>query len=141
MEEHPFEGWLEKAANYSGVLACGVCLANLSIAVKSFAESFPEERLKEILQGLAEVAFSLRHYQLGNSNFRWVFEHGQLHVARRPDGALAVLATSKEPAVPAAVEELFQAFMTTVCAAPQKRARRASEPAEPGGAAPSRSGQ
>jgi hypothetical protein len=132
MADHPFQGWVEKAAKYSGVLAGGVCLANQSVAVKSFAESFPEARVKELLQCLAEVAFSLRYYQLGGARWRWVFEHGQLHVTRRKDGAIAVLVISKERDGAAAVEELFAEFMATVCAAPEKPILRGSEAAEPG---------
>lgn len=126
------QGWLEKAANYSGVLACGVCLANQSVAVKSFAESLPEARVKELLQCLTEVAFSLRYYQLGGSRLRWVFEHGQLHVARREDGAFAVLAMSQDREAAAAVEELFADFIGRVCAAAEKPTLRAPEEAEPG---------
>jgi hypothetical protein len=132
MTEHPFQGWLEKAANYSGVLACGVCLGNQSIAVKSFAETFPEPRVKELLKCLVEVVFSLRCHQLGSSRFRWVFEHGQLQGARRKDGAIAVLAMSKDRDAAAAVEELFAEFIATVCAAPEKPALRVTEAAEPG---------
>src|SRR5580693_2619563 len=32
MKEHPFQGWVEKTAKYSGVLACGVRLSNQSTA-------------------------------------------------------------------------------------------------------------
>ncbi len=131
MAEDPLQGWLEKAANYSGVLACGVCLANQSVAVKSFAESLPEARVKELLQCLAEVAFSLRYYQLGGSRLRWVFEHGQIHIARREDGAFAVLAMSKEREAAAAVEELFADFIGMVGAAEEKPAMPAPEAAGP----------
>jgi len=131
MADHPFQDWLEKAANYSGVQACGVCLANKSIAVKSFDESFPEARVKELLQCLAEVTFSLRHYQLGSSRLRWVFEHGQLLVARRQDSAIAVLAMNNDRDAAAAVEELFTDFIATVCAAPEKPSVRMPEASEP----------
>src|ERR1700689_2614435 len=97
MNEHPFQGWVDKTAKYSGVLACGVRLANKSVAIKSFDESYPESRLKELLQCLTEVAFTLRNSQLGSSRLRWVFEHGQLLSARRADGAIAVLAMNKDP--------------------------------------------
>ncbi|MGA2751857.1 MAG: hypothetical protein ABSG59_24080 [Verrucomicrobiota bacterium] len=111
MTDHPFQGWLEKAANYPGVLACGVCLSNQAIVVKSFAESFPEARIKELLQSLSEVAFNLRYYQLAGSRLRWVFEHGQLHVARRADSAFAVLAVNNDPGAAAGIEELFAEFI------------------------------
>jgi hypothetical protein len=114
MSEHPFQAWLDKAANYSGVLACGVCLSPQSIAVKSFAEVYPEPRLKEVVQCLAEVVFNLRYYQLGGSRLRWVFEHGELHATQRPDKAIAVLATNKDPNTAAAIEELFAEFLATV---------------------------
>jgi len=132
MNEHPFQVWLEKAANYSGILACGVRLANQSIAVKSFDESFPEARLKDLLQCLAEVAFGLRNSQLGGSRLRWVFEHGQLYSARRPDGALAVLAMSKDANAAAAIEELFAEFLASDGPAPEKPSLNLPEAAAPG---------
>jgi hypothetical protein len=132
MKEHPFQGWLEKAANYSGILACGVKLGNQSIAVKSFDESFPEARLKDLLQCLAEVAFGLRNSQLGGSRLRWVFEHGQLYSARRQDGALAVLAMSKDPNAASAIEELFAEFLATDCALPEKPSSNLPQASEAG---------
>jgi hypothetical protein len=120
MNEHPFQGWVEKTAKYSGVLACGVRLANQSVAIKTFDESFPEARLKELLQCLAEVTFTLRNSQISSSRLRWVFEHGQLHTARHADGAMAVLVTSKDPNAAAAIEELFAEFLNTICPAPDK---------------------
>jgi hypothetical protein len=134
MKEHPFQGWVEKTAKYSGVLACGVRLANQSTAIKTFDESYPEERLKELLQCLAEVAFTLRNSQLGSSRLRWVFEHGLLHSARRQDGAIAVLAMSKDPNAASAIEELFTEFLATDCPAPEKPSLIPPEPAEQGAA-------
>jgi hypothetical protein len=130
MTDHPFQAWLEKAANYSGVLACGVCLGNQTMAVKSFDESFPEPRVKELLKCLTEVIFSLRHYQLGSSRLRWVFEQGQLYAARRQDSAIAVLATSQHPDAAAAVEELFTEFIAIVCT-PSERPIMPAPRAEP----------
>jgi hypothetical protein len=132
MNDHPFQGWVEKTANYSGVLACGVRLANHSIAIKTFDESFPEAHLKELLQCLAEVAFTLRNSQLGGSRLRWVFEHGQLQSARRQDGALAVLAVSKEPNAASAIEELFAEFLAAGCPAPEKPGISLQEATVPG---------
>jgi hypothetical protein len=134
MKDQPFEAWLEKAANYSGILACGVKLANQSVAVKSFDESFPEARLKDLLQCLAEVAFGLRNSQLGGSRMRWVFEHGQLYSARRQDGVLAVLAMGEDPGAAAAIEELFAEFLATDGPAPEKPGVSLPEAAEPGAA-------
>jgi hypothetical protein len=131
MKEHPFQGWVEKTAKYSGVLACGVRLANQSIAIKSFDASFPEAHLKELLQCLTEVAFTLRKSQLGSARLRWVFEHGLLHSARRLDGAIAVLAMSKDPSHEPAIEELFAEFLATVCPLPEKPGSSLPEATEP----------
>jgi hypothetical protein len=120
MKEHPFQGWVEKTAKYSGVLACGVRLANQTTAIKTFDEAYPEARMAELLQSLAEVAFTLRNSQLGSSRLRWIFEHGQLHSARRPDGSIAVLAMSKEPGALASIEELLAEFLNTDCPLPDK---------------------
>src|SRR5271154_1149616 len=114
MNEHPFQAWVEKTAKYSGVLASGVRLPNQSVAIKTFDESFPEARLKELLQCLTEVAFTLRNSQIGSARMRWVFENGQLYSARRQDGALAVLAMNKDPNAVLAIEELFVEFLAAV---------------------------
>jgi hypothetical protein len=134
MKEHPFQSWVEKTAKYSGVLACGVRLANQATAIKSFDETFPEARIKELLQSLAEVAFTLRNSQLGSSRLRWVFEHGQLYSVRRQDGAIAVLAMNKDPDAAAAIEELFTEFLATVGPAPEKPSLSLPETTEPGAA-------
>src|SRR5271156_6245869 len=118
MKEHPFQAWLEKAAQNSGILSCGVRLANQSVAVKSFDASIPEARLKDFLQCLTEVAFGLRNSQLGGSRLRWVFEHGQLSPGGRQEGALAVLAMSKDHNAAPAIEELFAEFMAPIAVEP-----------------------
>jgi AAA+ ATPase superfamily predicted ATPase len=134
MKEHPFQDWVEKTADYSGVLACGVRLPNQSIAIKTFDEAFPEDRLKELLQCLAEVAFTLRNSQLGSSRLRWVFEHRRLQSVRRKDGALAVLVMSKAHDHDLAIEELITGFLAAVCAAPEDPGLSLPEAAESGAA-------
>jgi hypothetical protein len=134
MKENPFEDWVEKTAKYSGVLACGVRLANHSTAIKSFDESFPEERLKDLLQCLAEVAFTLRNSQLSSSHLRWVFEHVQLYSARRVDGALAVLAMSKDPNAASVMEELFAEFLDMIITEPEAPGLSPPEATESGAA-------
>jgi hypothetical protein len=132
MKEHPFQAWVDKTAHYSGVLASGVRLANQAVAVKSFDESFPEARLKELLQCLAEVAFTLRNSQLGSSRLRWVFECGQLQSARRKDGALAVLALRNDSDSASTVEGLFAEFLATAGPTPEKPGSSLPGAAEPG---------
>ncbi|HEY3915088.1 MAG TPA: hypothetical protein VGN61_11435 [Verrucomicrobiae bacterium] len=120
MSEHPFQNWVDKTALYSGVLACGVRLSNQSMAIKTFDAGFPETRLKELLQCLSEVVFTLRNSQLGSSRLRWVFEHGQLQSARRKDGTLAVLVLSKEIDAASGIEDLFAEFLSMVTTSPEK---------------------
>jgi hypothetical protein len=115
MNPFPFQEWLEKTAQYSGVLACGVRLPNKSSSVKTYHESFPEARIGELLQCLTEVAFTLRNSKVGGARLRWIFANGQIYSARRPDGATAVLATGKDPAA-SAIEELFADFLAMTSA-------------------------
>jgi len=112
MKDFPFQEWLDRTAHYSGVLACGVRLSNKSSSVRTYDQGFPEDRMGELLQCLTEMAFTLRNSQLGGGRLRWIFEHGQIHSARRPDGAIAVLATNKDPGAAAAIEELLEAFVS-----------------------------
>jgi hypothetical protein len=119
MNKHPFQTWAENMANFSGVLACGVRLPNQSSAIKSFDQSFPEDRLEHLLQCLAEVAFTLRNSQLGGSRLRWVFEHRQLLSVRRNDGALAVLVMSRAPGDALAIEQMIAEFLAPASPAPE----------------------
>jgi hypothetical protein len=49
-----------------------------------------------------------------------VFEHGQFHVARRQDGAMAVLAMNQGPDCAKAIEELFGFFEAVAGPPPEK---------------------
>ena len=51
-------------------------------AVKTYSESFTEQQMKDLLQRLAEIALSLRVYQLSSTRMRWAFEHGEFQMAR-----------------------------------------------------------
>lgn len=119
MNEFPFQNWLEKAATYPGVLACGVLLSNQHFSAKTCNEAFPEASISGLLQCVTEVAFTLHNNRLGCSRLRWIFEHGQIHSAQGQDGAIAVLVTSKEPGVAPEVEELFADFFATSSATPE----------------------
>lgn len=119
MNEFPFQNWMERTANYSCVMACGVYLADNSYIIKTYHEAFPELHMSELLQCLAEVASTLHNNRLGSSRLRWVFENGQIHFARCSDGSIAVLATIKDPAVAAEVEELFAEFLAAGSVTPE----------------------
>jgi hypothetical protein len=110
MNEFPFQNWIEKTGNYP-VLACGVLLPNRQFSAKTCNEMFPETSIGTLLQCVTEVAFTLHNHRLGCSRLRWSFEHGQIHSAQGPDGAIAVLVTSNDPSVAPAVEELFAEFV------------------------------
>jgi hypothetical protein len=110
MSEHPFQFWLDSAANYPSVLACGVAGGSVIPAVKTFSESFSEQQIRDLLQRLAEIALSLRVYQLTGTRMRWAFEHGEFHVARRLDGTLGVLAVMQVPQATAAAQDLLAKF-------------------------------
>lgn len=111
MADDPFQAWLDKTAHCSGVLACSVRLPNQVTNIKSYHESFPEPRLKEVMQKLTETAFNLRQSQLGGARLRWIFEHGRIHTARRVDGAIAMLAVNNDSNTAAAIEDLLAEFL------------------------------
>ena len=56
MTGDPFHGLLEKAANYSSVLACGVYFGSQPLAVKSYSESFTEEQIKDAVDYFRTIA-------------------------------------------------------------------------------------
>jgi hypothetical protein len=111
MSDDPFQAWLDKTANCSGVLACSIRLTNQVTHVKSYHESFPEQRLKDVMQKLTETAFNLRQSQLGGARLRWVFEHGRIHTARRLDGAIAMLAVNNDVNTVGEIEALLEEFL------------------------------
>ncbi|HWD18648.1 MAG TPA: hypothetical protein VHB20_05170 [Verrucomicrobiae bacterium] len=119
MAENPFQPWLDKTANYSGILACGIRQPNQTTYVRSYHETFSEPRLTELMQKLTETAFNLRQSQLGGSRLRWAFEHGRIHTARRTDGALAMLAVNNDPSTGPVVEEILGEFLAFVRPAPE----------------------
>jgi|GEM_PF-3231703 len=136
MAENPFQAWLDKTANYAGVMACGVRQTNQATHVKSYHESFPEARLTELMQKLTETAFNLRQSQLGGGRLRWVFENGRIHTARRMDGTIAMLAVNNDPTAIPAAEELLGEFLATgqpreIAETPPIGVEAHEEPAEP----------
>jgi len=106
-----YQPWLDKTANFSCVMACGVRQPNQSTEVRSYHESFPEARLKELMQKLTEIAFNLRQSQLGGGRLRWTFEHGRICTVRRVDGAVAMLAVNNDPSGGLVTEELIEEFL------------------------------
>jgi hypothetical protein len=111
MAEDPFQAWLDKTAKCSGVLACSIRHTNQMTLAKSYDESFPEARVKEVMQKLTETAFNLRQSQLGGARLRWNFEHGRIHTARRVDGVIAMLAVNNDANTAAAIEDLLAEFL------------------------------
>jgi hypothetical protein len=124
MTEHPFQAWLDAAADYPSVLACGVAGGAVLPAVKTYSESFTEPQIKDLLQRLAEIALGLRVYQLSGRRMRWAFEHGEFHIARRMDGAIGVLAVMQVPQAATAAKELLAKFDAVICASVEKTSLR-----------------
>jgi hypothetical protein len=111
MNEFPFQNWMERTVNYPGVMACGLLLPNQHFSVKTCNEAFPEASMSGLLQSIAEVVYTLHNNRLGCSRLRWTFENAQIHSAQGPDGAIAVLVTTKDPSVAPTVEEYFDNFL------------------------------
>jgi len=103
---------MDKTAKCSGVLACSIRHTNQMTFANSYHESFPEPRVREVMQKLAETAFNLRQSQLGGTRLRWVFEHGRIHTARRVDGVIAMLAVNNDAATAGAIEDLLAEFLS-----------------------------
>ena len=103
--------WIEQAASRPGVLACGV-KAPQSTQIISRDPSFPESKIKELVQALADVAVAFRQDHLAGGRWRWLFENGQIHSARRPDGAMALLVVRSETVKPGVVDGLLSEFVS-----------------------------
>ncbi len=97
---HVINQWFASCALAPGILGCGVRLPDGTCVSQSFHDSCPRERLDQTLQNLADSFDSFSAYGLAPRWLTWTFEHGQLRVARRPDGLLLGLAL--QPNSPAA---------------------------------------
>lgn len=107
-----FHPWIEQAAIQPGVLACGV-KDTQSTTIKSVDAAFPEQRIKELMQALSEVGLTLRQDHLTGGRWRWVFENGQIHSARRPDGAFALLILTNGPMTASLADSVLAEFVAT----------------------------
>jgi hypothetical protein len=112
MDQNDFQPWIEQTAVQPGVLACGV-KASQSTTVRSADASFPERRIKELMLALSEIGLTLRQDHLFGSRWRWIFENGQIHSARRQDGALALLILTNDTTMTSVADSALGEFIST----------------------------
>ena len=85
------QAWMERAAAASGVLACGVRLADRSFVARSCREDFPEPRVLQAVRDLSEASYALQQNLIPAEALRWTFENGQIRCLIQPGGVMAAL--------------------------------------------------
>jgi len=95
-----------------GILACGLRLPDSTCRSYSFDEACPCEHLDKILHQLAETMTWLAGQGLAPRRLTWTFEHGQIFLIRRPDGALLALAAQPNTVAAENVDQLAEEFFS-----------------------------
>ena len=93
-----FKEWMVQNPRVDGVLACGV--------------RFPGVALENAWRCMADAYQVLTLHRLSAVRMRWVYETALLHCARRHDGIILGLFTSRNPdeVDAAGLEQLFASF-------------------------------
>ena len=95
-----------------GMLACGLRLPDSTCRSYSFDETYPCGHLDKILHQLAETMTWLASHGLAPHRLTWTFEHGQIFVIPRPDGALLALAAQPNTIAAENVDQLAEEFFS-----------------------------
>jgi hypothetical protein len=111
MDANDFRPWLEKASVQPSVLACAV-KSDQSTSVVTADPSFPDKRIRDLLQTLSEVGLSLRKDHITGGRWRWIFENAQIHSARHSDGALALLIMANVPNAAPVADHALREFVS-----------------------------
>jgi hypothetical protein len=111
MIEIDFQPWIDQVCGHPGLLACAV-KGGQATSIKSNDAAFPEKKIKELLVALAETTLTLKQDHLTGGRWRWIFENGQIHSARRADGTIAVIILTNDPAMGAIADSVLHEFVT-----------------------------
>lgn len=102
--------WLDARASQPGLLACAVSLAGRGRVSRSFNPACPGEQIEIILDQLAAARDLLGQNGLDSPGLAWTFEHGQIRLVARPDGAILAAACSAAAGAPANLDKLAAEF-------------------------------
>lgn len=105
------QSWIERAASQSGVLVCGVRLADRSTSIRTRMADFPERRVEEVLQALSDAVYALRQNQIPTQYLRWKFEHGEIHCALLRDGTLGAVIVGPDAENASTIESVLGEFL------------------------------
>jgi hypothetical protein len=109
---HSQQGLSAPGATVPGLLGCGLRLPDATCLSYSFDETYPRERLNDILHQLAETMTLLADHGLPPRRLTWTFEQGQIFLIPRPDGALLALATQPNSEATENVDQLAEEFFS-----------------------------
>lgn len=118
MDASNFQPWLEKASVQPSVLVCAV-KSEQSTSIVTGDPSFPEKRIKDLMQGLAEVGLTLRQDHITGGRWRWVFENAQIHSARHAEGAVALLIMTNDSNATPVADHALREFLSVAPPAPE----------------------
>ena len=95
-----------------GMLGCGMRLPDATCRSYSFNEKCPCEQLDQVLHQLAETMTWLASHGLTPHRLTWTFEHGQIFLIKRPDGALLALAAQPNTVTAENMDQLAEEFFS-----------------------------
>jgi hypothetical protein len=101
-----------RGTSVPGLLGCGLRLPDATCQSYNFGEMCTRKQLDAILHQMAETMTLLTGHGLASRRLTWTFEHGQIFLILRPDGALLVLATQPNSAAAENADQLAEEFFS-----------------------------
>ena len=87
--------WMVQQQRVAGVLACGVRFPDKTALNETYSGSFPAVALDNTWRCVADAYQVLSLHRMPAIRMRWVYENALLQCARRNDGIILALFTSR----------------------------------------------
>ena len=88
--------WMVQQQRVAGVLACGVRFPDKTALNETYSGSFPAGALDNAWRCVADAYQVLSLHRIPAVRMRWVYENALLQCARRTDGIILALFTSRD---------------------------------------------
>jgi len=109
----PLQAFCERCLSLQGVVASAVRAPDGRVHQRSAKPWFTPTQIQQVMTRLAVAAESLKHQVPDAKRLLWTFEHVQIHLASRPDGAhLAVFLENRGDTGLQPLQRLFADFVT-----------------------------
>ena len=106
------QGTFAPGTTVPGLLGCGLRQPDATCQSFSFGEMCTRKHLDALLHQMAETMALLADHGLTSHRLTWTFEHGQIFLILRPDGALLALATQPNSEAAENADQLAEEFFS-----------------------------